>query len=383
MDNDRLAKIIVVVGARPNFMKAAPVLEELRKLPEVFDPMLVHTGQHYDERMSQIFFGELGLPRPDRYLEVGSGSHGVQTARVMIAFEEVLLEERPDLVLVVGDVNSTLACTLDAAKLHIPVGHIEAGLRSGDRTMPEEINRMVTDALADLLFTTERSANENLMREGVDPDRVFFVGNVMIDTLRRFEEKAEHSSVLGQLGLEERGYALLTLHRPSNVDEREPFERILRALMEVQARVPVVFPVHPRTRARIDTFGFREWIEGMEGLRLIEPVGYLDFLKLQKYARLVLTDSGGIQEEATVFDVPCLTLRENTERPVTIEVGTNVLVGTDPEAIVREAQRILDGRGKQGAVPERWDGNAAERIVETLRGREKEANNERRTTKDE
>ena len=360
-------KIILVVGARPNFMKAAPILEELRKFPEWFDSILVHTGQHYDERMSQVFFGELGLPVPDRYLEVGSGSHATQTARVMMAFEKVLLEERPDRVVVVGDVNSTLACTLDAAKLHIPVAHVEAGLRSGDRTMPEEINRMVTDALADLLFTTERSADENLRREGMDPDEVFFVGNVMIDTLRRFEKKAEDSPVLQQVGLDGAAYALLTLHRPSNVDERAPFERILRALADIQVRVPVIFPIHPRTRKRMEALHLRGMVEEMEHVHLIEPVGYLSFLKLQKHARLVLTDSGGIQEETTVFGVPCLTLRETTERPVTLEVGTNVLVGTDPEVIVREALKILNGRGKRGTIPEGWDGRAAERIVETLR----------------
>jgi len=359
-------KIILVVGARPNFMKIAPILEELKKYPDQFDPYLVHTGQHYDEKMSKIFFEELGLPEPDRYLGVGSGSHAAQTAKVMIAFEEVLTEEQPDLVLVVGDVNSTVACSLDAVKLHIPVAHVEAGLRSRDRTMPEEINRLVTDAISDLLFTTCRDADENLIREGVSQEKICFVGNVMIDSLRKFEGMAEISPILATLGLEPGGYGLVTLHRPSNVDQRTSFEGIIRAFGEIQTRLPLIFPIHPRTEKMIAELGLQSQVAAMDNLRFVAPVGYLDFLKLQKSARLVLTDSGGIQEETTVLGVPCLTLRENTERPITVEVGTNQLVGLDQERIVRAAMDILDGNEKPGRIPEGWDGKAAERIVETL-----------------
>ena len=359
-------KIILVVGARPNFMKIAPILEELKRYPDRFDPYLVHTGQHYDEKMSKIFFEELGLPEPDRYLGVGSGSHAAQTAKVMIAFEDVLTEEKPDLVLGVGDVNSTVACSLDAVKMHIPVGHVEAGLRSRDRTMPEEINRLVTDAISDLLFTTCRDADENLLQEGVSREKIRFVGNVMIDSLRKFEAMAEKSPILDTLGLEPGGYGLVTLHRPSNVDQLEHFEGIIRAFGEIQTRLPLIFPIHPRTEKMIAEPGLQSQVAAMKNLRFVAPVGYLDFLKLQKFARLVLTDSGGIQEETTVLGVSCLTLRENTERPITVEVGTNQLVGVDRERIVRAAMEILDGEEKPGRIPEGWDGKAAERIVEAL-----------------
>ena len=365
MPSDRM-KIILVVAARPNFMKAAPILEAFRKFPERFEPILVHTGQHYDERMSKVFFEELGLPEPDRYLGVGSGTHATQTARAMIAFEDVLREEQPDLVLVIGDANATVPCALDAVKLHIPVGHVEAGLRSRDRTMPEEINRLVTDAISDLLFTTCRDADENLIREGIPPEKIFFVGNVMIDSLRKFEPMAEASPILDTLALEPKGYGLLTLHRPSNVDERSRFEGIIRALGEIQTRLPLIFPVHPRTRKTLVELGLQSQVDRMENLKSIAPVGYLDFLKLEKHARLVLTDSGGIQEETTVLGVPCLTLRENTERPITVEVGTNQLVGMDRARIVHAAMDILDGGRKSGRIPEGWDGRAAERIVEVL-----------------
>jgi UDP-N-acetylglucosamine 2-epimerase (non-hydrolysing) len=284
----------------------------------------------------------------------------------MIAFEEVLTEEQPDLVLVVGDVNSTVACSLDAVKLHIPVGHVEAGLRSRDRTMPEEINRLVTDAISDLLFTTCRDADENLLQEGVSREKICFVGNVMIDSLRKFEHLAESAPILDTLGLEPKGYGLVTLHRPSNVDQLEHFKGIIRAFGEIQARLPLIFPIHPRTEKMIAGLGLQSQVAAMEKLKFIAPVGYLDFLKLQKNARLVLTDSGGIQEETTVLGVPCLTLRENTERPITVEVGTNQLVGVDRERIVRAAMDILDGHEKSGRIPEGWDGKAAERIVEAL-----------------
>ena len=322
----------------------------------------MHTGQHYDDEMSQVFFDDLDIPRPDVYLGVGSGSHAEQTARVMLAFEPVLLEQEPELVLVVGDVNSTLACTLVAAKLHIPVAHVEAGLRSFDRTMPEEINRVLTDQIADLLFTTERDADENLRREGVAEERIHFVGNVMIDTLLRHKERSLALDALGRYGLEPHGFALLTLHRPSNVDVPEVLAGILDALAEIQARLPIIFPAHPRTVKKIQEFGFEERLAAMPDLRVTEPLGYLEFLNLMANARLVLTDSGGIQEETTILGVPCLTLRENTERPVTVTEGTNTIVGNDPGRIVTEALAILDGKGKAGQVPELWDGRAAERI---------------------
>ena len=360
-------KIVLVVAARPNFMKVAPIWRELTKAPDAFEPVLVHTGQHYDVRMSDVFFQELGLPEPHRHLEVGSGSHAVQTARVMMAFEEVLLEERPDLVVVVGDVNSTVACAIDAAKLLIPVAHVEAGLRSRDRTMPEEVNRVLTDAISDLLLTPSEDANRNLRGEGVADDKICFVGNVMIDSLRLLEERADASDIVASLGLEAGRYALVTLHRPSNVDDRETFRGILSALDHIQGRIPVVFPAHPRTEKTIDRFGLRDRISRMPGLKLIDPVGYLDFLKLQKHAALVLTDSGGIQEETTVLGVPCLTLRENTERPVTVEVGTNTVVGVDPDRIAAEADAVLGGRYKAGRIPALWDGRAAGRIVAAFR----------------
>jgi UDP-N-acetylglucosamine 2-epimerase (non-hydrolysing) len=362
-------KIVNVVGARPNFMKMAPLIEAMRAYPSI-QSLLVHTGQHYDENMSKLFFDNLGLPVPDICLEVGSASHAVQTASVMVEFEKVLLRERPDLTVVVGDVNSTIACALTSVKLGIPVAHVEAGLRSRDRTMPEEINRVLTDAISDYLFTTERGAGVNLRREGIPEDRIFFVGNVMIDSLLKHLRRAADSSVLEDLNLARRGYALMTLHRPSNVDVKSGLEKILSAIAAIQDRVPVVWPVHPRTRARLAQFG----LDAQAGsparaglpLRMIEPQGYLDFLRLMENARFVLTDSGGIQEETTVLGVPCLTMRENTERPVTLEEGTNVLVGSETGAIVREAMRVLDGQARPGRTPELWDGKAAQRIVEVL-----------------
>jgi UDP-N-acetylglucosamine 2-epimerase (non-hydrolysing) len=348
-------------------MKIAPIMEEMAKYPDTFEQVLVHTGQHYDDEMSQVFFDDLNLPKPDVYLGVGSGSHAEQTARVMLAFEPVLQEQKPDVVLVVGDVNSTLACALVCAKMGVPVAHVEAGLRSFDRTMPEEINRVLTDQIADLLFTTERDANENLRREGVAEEKIHFVGNVMIDTLLRHRERALALDVLGKYGLQPQRYALLTLHRPSNVDVPQVLSGILDALAEIQVRLPILFPAHPRTVTRVREFGFEERLAAMPNLRVTEPMGYLEFLNLMANARLVLTDSGGIQEETTILGVPCLTLRENTERPVTVMQGTNTVVGSDPQRIVREALAILDGKGKAGRVPELWDGKAAERIVTVLR----------------
>ena len=359
-------RVLNVVGARPNLMKIAPLVEEMRRYPDIRQRLL-HTGQHYDEAMSQVFFDELGIPRPDIYLGVGSGSHAEQTARVMVGFEQVLQEERPDVVVVVGDVNSTLACAITAAKVGVPLAHVEAGLRSFDRTMPEEINRIVTDALADFLFTTSREANENLRREGIPAEKVFFVGNVMIDTLLRHRERARTLGTPARFGLQAGRYALLTLHRPSNVDDPAVFSSILEALVEIQRELPILFPIHPRTAGRLRDFGLEKRLEAAPNLRLVEPLGYLEFLDLMMHARVVLTDSGGIQEETTILGIPCLTLRENTERPVTLTEGTNTLVGSDPVRIVDGVRRILAGESKAGRVPELWDGHAGRRIVEILR----------------
>jgi len=358
--------ILNVVGTRPNLIKIAPLIEEMRKHSDVC-PTLLHTGQHYDDKMSQVFFDELGIPAPDIYLGIGSGSHAEQTARVMLAFEQVLVEKHPDVVVVVGDVNSTMACSITAAKLWIPVAHVEAGLRSFDRRMPEEINRVVTDALSDLLFTTSRDANENLLREGIAAEKIFFVGNVMIDTLLKHRERAMVLNTPARFELQVGEYALLTMHRPSNVDVQEVFSGILDALINIQQHLPILFPVHPRTRERIAEFGLSDKLASAPNLRLTEPLGYLEFLDLMMHAKMVLTDSGGVQEETTILGIPCLTIRENTERPVTIAEGTNVLVGTSPERIVAEAQHVLSGKGKVGRIPELWDGRAAERVVDTLR----------------
>jgi UDP-N-acetylglucosamine 2-epimerase (non-hydrolysing) len=355
-------RILSIVGARPNFMKVAPLLREMLRFPEI-RPVLIHTGQHYDPEMSEVFFQELEIPRPDLHLGIGSGSQAAQTGRIMVAFEAVLEKSGADLVLVVGDVNSTLACSVVSAKAGVPVAHVEAGLRSFDRSMPEEINRIVTDALSAYHFTTSRDADNNLMNEGVDSRGIFFVGNVMIDTLMRFSRKAEASSIRHDLRLPQE-YALLTLHRPSNVDQAEPLRRIFTTLATLGSRVPIVFPVHPRTRKMLEEFGISA---PPDALRMVEPLGYLDFIHLEKHARLVLTDSGGIQEETTVLGVPCLTLRENTERPVTLTEGTNVLVGNDPSRILTEAMRVLESEELHRKVPEFWDGKASERIVSILR----------------
>jgi UDP-N-acetylglucosamine 2-epimerase (non-hydrolysing) len=358
-------RILNVVGARPNFMKIAPLMREYRQHPEEFDPLLVHTGQHYDANMSTLFFDHLGLPEPDIYLGVGSGTHAEQTARVMVEMEKLLNAERPDLVVVVGDVNSTMATAIVAAKMCVPVAHVEAGLRSFDRTMPEEINRLVTDVLSDYAFTTSEDANENLVREGMGRDKIFFVGNVMIDTLLRLKAESERSRIREELGLDA-DYGLITLHRPSNVDSRATFAGILAAFEALEKELVLVFPVHPRTATRMREFGVWDDVKRWPHLRLIEPVGYLDSLCLMSHAKMVLTDSGGVQEETTVLGVPCLTIRENTERPVTVTAGTNTLVGTSFERIIVEARKVLEGGGKKGRVPDLWDGNAAERIVRCL-----------------
>ncbi len=363
-----MIKIVNVAGARPNFVKIAPIVAELRKHPASLSSSLVHTGQHYDETMSESFFRELEIPEPDVHLNVGSGSQAQQTAEIMKRFEPVVLEEKPDYVLVVGDVNSTLACALTAAKLGVGVIHVEAGLRSFDRTMPEEINRVLTDHLSDLLFVTEESGRNNLLKEGIGEEKIHMVGNVMIDSLRRQLEALRDLDTLPRFGLRPQGYGLVTLHRPSNVDQPAVFEGILTALNKIAERLPLLFPVHPRTEARIADWGFEGFFvdSGDRGLFKTPPLGYKDFLELTRNARMVLTDSGGIQEETTVLSVPCLTLRNNTERPSTIEIGTNHLVGIDPIKIVEEADKILDGKCKGSGLPPLWDGKAAERIVNIL-----------------
>ncbi|TFW17274.1 non-hydrolyzing UDP-N-acetylglucosamine 2-epimerase [Duganella callida] len=364
-------RILCVVGARPNFMKMAPILAAFGKRPALH-AQLVHTGQHYDVAMNEQYFASLGLPRPDLNLEVGSGSHAVQTAQVMLRFESALADLAPHAVLVVGDVNSTLACALVARKQGIPVIHVEAGLRSFDRAMPEEINRVLTDQLSDLLFTTEPDGAANLAREGVDARRVHFVGNVMIDTLRANLERAIAPRTIaadaGRAGFVDSaadGYALLTLHRPSNVDQPETLDRLLRTVGAISEQTPVMFPVHPRTLATIERFGLRDLI-ARPAILPLPPMGYLEMLGLMRDARVVLTDSGGIQEETTALGVPCITLRDNTERPITISEGTNVLAGNDPAAIMAAYQAVLRDGGKSGRIPAYWDGAASERIADIL-----------------
>jgi UDP-N-acetylglucosamine 2-epimerase (non-hydrolysing) len=361
----RKLKVIHVVGARPNFVKIAPLMDACGRCPEI-EPVLVHTGQHYDERMSDLFFRQLGIPEPDINLGVGSASHAVQTAGIMKAFEPVVLSVRPDAVVVVGDVNSTIACGLVAVKLGASLVHVEAGLRSFDRSMPEEVNRVLTDAISDLLFCTEQSGVDNLRHEGVPDEKIFLVGNVMIDALLKNKARAEESKVLDEIGMDHSGYAVLTLHRPSNVDDAGVFGRILDALEAILRDLPVVFPIHPRTRRNLEGTALGKRIGAMGGLRLLDPVGYLDFLKLMGSARLVLTDSGGIQEETTILEVPCLTLRENTERPVTTEIGSSRLVGTDTERILTAYRAVCEGQWRTPRVPPLWDGRAAERITGIL-----------------
>lgn len=357
-------KVLNVVGARPNFMKVAPLHRTLQAHDRI-DSAIVHTGQHYDEQMSDVFFRQLELPRPDLYLGVGSGSHAKQTARVMTAFEEVVENEQPDLVVVVGDVNSTLACALVATKLHVPVAHVEAGLRSGDRRMPEEINRLVVDRIADYLFVTEQSGVDHLRGEGVSDDKIFFVGNLMIDSLVQFREKAAKTSIVEDLGLEEGDYALMTMHRPANVDHEEGVRKLLRIIEEIADERSLVFPIHPRTRNRFEEFGLADVLTSIEGLRLLEPLGYLEFLRLMETAAVVVTDSGGIQEETTFLGVPCLTVREHTERPVTIKEGTNELMPLDPDRVVQRVRDVAE-TDPASERPPFWDGQTAGRIAEVV-----------------
>lgn len=390
-------KWILVVGARPNFMKIAPLMRAIsahnHKSRTKIQPLLVHTGQHYDLNMSDSFFKDLNLPKPDIYLKVGSGTHGEQTGKILIEFEKILFKEEPDCVIVVGDVNSTLACTLAAVKLHMSVAHVEAGLRSFDRRMPEEINRIVTDTLSDYLFTPSQDADENLAREGIPQEKIFLVGDIMVDSLLLNVEEAKKTNILNQLGLRQKSfndaclltndYCLLTLHRPSNVDQKESFTRIVEGLLAVSSRIPVLFPVHPRTRKQIKKFGIESSFElhpspHLESedyyngnclktkIHCFEPFGYLEFLNLMAHAKVVLTDSGGIQEETTVLGIPCITLRDTTERPITLTQGTNVLAKNEPEKIISEAAKILEGKTYKGTFPPFWDGHTAERIVRIL-----------------
>lgn len=375
-------KIISVVGARPNFMKVAPIHRAIKKYsiqnlsthrvlrtgrqdssPEI-QHLICHTGQHYDEKMSKVFFDDLELPKPDYYLGVGSGSHAEQTARVMIEFEKVLIKEQPDLVLVVGDVNSTIACSLTAKKLHIRVAHVEAGLRSFDMDMPEEVNRVLVDRISDYLFVTEKSGIENLKNEGVADSKVHFVGHVMIDSVVHYLPKAEKSNILNHYNLISNNFVLVTLHRPSNVDGEQQLRKLFNLLNHVAEKRKVVFPIHPRTKKHLEEFGMMNLLNN--NIILTEPIGYIDFLALTKNAELILTDSGGIQEESTYLGVQCITLRTTTERPITVEIGTNQLLGSDLDKAKKAAMDILDGKKKNGQIPDKWDGRAAVRIVENI-----------------
>lgn len=360
-----MLKVICVCGARPNFMKIAPLVEAFARTGKI-QTLLVHTGQHYDERMSHLFFRDLGIPEPDVNLEVGSASHAVQTAEIMKAFEPVVLQHRPDWVVVVGDVNSTIACAMVAVKLGVKVAHVEAGLRSFDRAMPEEINRLLTDAISDLLLVSDASGLENLKREGIPDDKVIYVGNVMIDTLMKHRARAAQSNILNELKLEAKRYAVVTLHRPSNVDQRETLARILDAFEIIGRDMPIVFPMHPRTRKNMTELGLDDRLAALTALKTPEPLGYLDFLRLMSEASLVLTDSGGVQEETTILRVPCLTLRENTERPATITEGTNRLVKPTTESIIGAYHDLLNRPVDHDRTPKYWDGSAAERIAEVF-----------------
>ena len=370
-------KIISVVGARPNFMKVAPLHRVFSSDPNT-QSIIVHTGQHYDERMSQVFFDQLGLPKPDHYLGIGGGTHTQQTAKIMLAFEEVLDQEQPDLVMVVGDVNSTVACTLTAVKKNIKVAHVEAGLRSGDRSMPEEINRLVTDSISDLLFVSEESGVKNLKSEGVPAERIQFVGNVMIDSLVHFLPQANALSIEKILADNrlptadcqlDSAHCLMTMHRPSNVDNEAGLNKIIKIISELSQRISIIFAVHPRTQKNLEKFGLWDAVSQVPNVILTAPLGYLEFVKLMQSAKLVVTDSGGIQEETTYLQVPCITFRDSTERPSTVDVGSNTLMKElDVERVLTLAFDLLNGQHKKGTIPDRWDGKAAERIRNTLIG---------------
>lgn len=362
-----MSKIISVVGARPNFMKVAPIHKAFQKSGvnhSGINHLICHTGQHYDEKMSRIFFDDLELPYPDFYLGVGSGSHAEQTAKVMIKFEKILMQEKPEVIIVVGDVNSTIACSLVASKLNVKVVHVEAGLRSFDRTMPEEINRLLTDSISDFLFVTEKSGITNLKKEGTADEKIYFVGNVMIDSLVQYLPKTENSEIFNELQLGKNEYILVTLHRPSNVDSGSFLSQLISTLNNLGQKEKIIFPVHPRTKKNLAELGLEENLS--KNVILTDPIGYIDFLALTKNAGLVITDSGGIQEETTFLGVQCITVRENTERPVTVEIGTNQLIGTDLKKVEVAAMKVLKGEKKCGKIPELWDGKAAERIVKVL-----------------
>jgi len=359
-------KIISVVGARPNFMKVSALERVFSQRPE-FDSIIVHTGQHFDAKMSDIFFDQLELKKPDYYLGIGGGSHAEVTAKIMIAFEKVVLEQEPDMVLVVGDINSTIACALVASKLHIKIAHVEAGLRSGDRKMPEEINRILTDSISDLLFVTEESGMRNLENEGVDKSKVYFVGNVMIDSVVHYYNKFNNATFLKANNLDEKEYILMTMHRPSNVDNKESLSIIIEVIKESAKRKKVVFPMHPRTKNNLERFGLLDSLERIPNLIIMPPLGYIEFLSLVNFAAIILTDSGGIQEESTYLGIPCLTLRDSTERPVTIDLGTNILVTKlETDVIIRALDENIISRNKLHSIPPLWDGNAADRIAEIL-----------------
>ncbi len=360
-----MIQTLLVAGTRPNFVKIGPLYHAFAQ-HEGLNPTLVHTGQHYDAAMSDVFFKQLELPEPDIFLSSGSGTHATQTARVMMELEPVILEQRPDVVVVVGDVNSTFAAALTAKKLHVRVAHVEAGLRSFDRRMPEEINRLATDAISDFLFTTEAAAATHLKNEGKSNDSIFFCGNVMIDSLRRFQDKAQAIRQHEVYNLDPKSYVLLTAHRPEMVDHPEKLEQFVRGVARISNDHPVVFPIHPRTLSRIKDTGLRDLLDGNQNVYLVEPLGYLEFLSLIMDAGLVLTDSGGVQEETTALGVPCATIRDNTERPCPIDVGTNELIPLETGAIQNVAERALSGNWKKGSLPELWDGHAAERIAAKL-----------------
>jgi len=369
MPSKRKYKVLCVAGARPNFMKIAPLMREFSRNKSCFDVKLVHTGQHYDFRMSDIFFKNLNIPKPDIHLNVGSASHSIQTARIMGAFEKVLIREKPQLIIVVGDVNSTLACSLVASKMNTKVAHVEAGLRSFDNRMPEEINRKVTDLLADFLFVSEKSGLRNLKKEGIASEKIHFVGNIMIDTLLFNLPAIDKSNIIKRLRLRQHSYAVMTLHRPSNVDLKKPLSEIYEILKSIPEDIKIVYPIHPRTRKMIKAHKFMDKFEGLDNLIMIAPLGYTDFIKLVKGSRFIMTDSGGIQEETTVLKIPCLTLRENTERPITIQQGTNRLVGRNRQKIARYINTVLKTKTCKSLRPEYWDGRTAKRVVRILKDR--------------
>lgn len=359
-----MKKIISVVGARPNFIKIAPIHRSFQKYNSEINHLICHTGQHFDHKMSKVFFEELQMPKPHFYLGIGGGSHAEQTSRIMVEFEKVLLAENPDLVIVPGDVNSTIAASLVASKLHIPVAHVESGLRSFDRKMPEEINRVLTDHISDYLFVTEKSGLENLNNEGISKDKIYFTGNVMIDSLVNYMPIIDKSPILSELKIDSKNYVLATFHRPSNVDEKDNLKNLIEAVNEISTLRKIVFPIHPRTTNNLKKYGL--WDKINENVVVLEPIGYIDFLSLTKNAELVITDSGGIQEETTFLGVQCITVRDNTERPVTSQIGTNHMIGTDLQKVVLSAKSILSGNVKEGAIPELWDGKASERITKII-----------------